>query len=497
MLSRVTGIVKNLARVLRQPAPCLSRNILTITPRPIPTSLFSAPRPFRCFASNYPDHKVLDMPNLSPTMSKGTITKWYKKEGDSFNAGDVLCDVETDKATVGFEMVDAGILAKILVPAGTKDVPLGAAVAVVVDDAKDVAAFKDFKAPERAGKAAPKPAEAPKPAPQAAPQQAAAPKPAPAPQAAPKPAPAKCEAPSAKKFVDQDKVFASPAARKIAAEKGIDLSKVRPSGMGKFVTKADIIEYMEGGARRESTIPFESKPAIPGMPLFEDKPITNVKANMAQRYADTKKNVPHFYVAVECEVDKMLETMNFINKYSKSKITINDFLIKAAAAACTKVKDANAAFMNTFIRHYKDVDMSVAVQAKEGLFYPVVQKVNRKGLEAIATETKVFKEKGKKGNFTEQDTVGGTFSISNPGMHGIIQLIESVNAPQACMLGIGKVVKKIEIDQKKGTTAKPWKICHRMIATLSCDHRVVDGAVASEWTKEFKKFVEDPLLMLL
>eukprot|EP01022_Parablepharisma_sp_SALTPOND_P020669 TRINITY_DN382_c0_g1_i1.p1 TRINITY_DN382_c0_g1~~TRINITY_DN382_c0_g1_i1.p1 ORF type:complete len:514 (+),score=85.59 TRINITY_DN382_c0_g1_i1:2579-4120(+) len=494
MLSRVKGIARVLGQAFRQAqsAP-IYRSILTASR----VSVLSRPTftpftLFRGFASDLPSHKVLDMPNLSPTMTKGTITKWYKKEGESFSAGDVLCDVETDKATVGFEMVDSGVLAKILVPGGTKDVPLGAPVAVVVDEEKDVPAFKDFKAPERATAKKPEPPkepekkEAPKPEPKPEPKEVK-------PEAKPEPKPKKEE-----KLPPQDQYPASPAARKIAADNNIDLGKIKATGKGGRVTKGDVLEYLAGGARAEKPkVIKEAGPAIPGMPAFQDINLSDPQNAIAARVAEAKKTVPHFYVSIECEVDKLLEVRDFLNKYSKSKVSINDILVKAAAITCTKVKDSNSAWMNTFIRQYKDVDVSVAVQTPQGLFYPSVARANLKGLEKIAAETKVLKEKGKAGQLKADECVGGTFTVSNPGMHGIVQLIEAVNAPQACTLGVGKVEKKVELDSKKETTDKPWKIVNRMTVTLSCDHRVVDGAVASEWTKEFKKVIENPLLMML
>ena len=495
MLSRVKGIARVLEQAFRQSQSIpVCRAIFNSVPRITPKPFLSAFTASRCFASNLPSHKVLEMPNLSPTMSKGTITKWYKKEGDSFSAGDVLCDIETDKATVGFEMVDSGVLAKIIVLTGTKDVPLGAPVAVVVEEAKDVAAFKDFVPPQKA--AAAKKPEPKKEAPKPAAPKPVAPKPA-EPKPAPKAEPVKAE-PKVEKLPPQGKYAASPAAKKIAADHNIDLGKVKATGKGGRVTKGDVLEYIAGGARAEVPKPAApAKPTIPGMPTFEDVTISEAQNINASRVAEAKKFVPHFYVSVECEVDKLLQIRDFLNKYSKSKVSINDILIKAAALTCTRVKNVNSSWMNTFIRQYKHVDMTVAIQTPKGLFHPSVLRANLKGLEAIATETKALKEKGKQGQIKPEECVGGTFTISNPGMHGVIQLIEVVNTPQACALGVGKVQKKVILDEAKAATDKPWKISNRMIVTLSCDHRVVDGGVASEWTKEFKKLVENPMLMLL
>lgn len=381
--------------------------------------------------SAYPEHKVHNLPNLSPTMTKGTITKWYKKEGESFSAGDVLCDVETDKATVGFEMVDDGVLAKIFMPEGTKDIPLGTPVAITVNEVGDVAAFKDYKA-----EAAPKPAvsapapEAPKPA---------APKEEPKPQAAaPTPAPTPVPTPVAPK-------------------------------------------------------PEPKTPqAVPGMPEFEDIELTSYKRVTAERLTEAKQTVPHFYVSVDCEMDEIMKLRSFLNKYSKSKISINDMLIKACALACIKVPPSNSSWMGAIIRKYKDVDMSVAVQTPKGLITPIVPRANLKGLEEIATITKGLIVKAKDGSLKPEEFIGGTFTISNAGMYGISQLIPVVNPPQACILGVGGVEKEILF-----SADKEWRIASKMRVCLSCDHRVVDGGVASEWTQEFKKLIENPMLMLL
>jgi pyruvate dehydrogenase E2 component (dihydrolipoamide acetyltransferase) len=442
--------------------------------------------PLRNFSA-YPTHKVLAMPNLSPTMTKGTITKWYKKEGDSFIAGDVLCDVETDKATVGFEMVDVGVLAKIICPTGSKDVPLGAPVCVVVDSASDVPAFADFKAG------------------------------APAPKAAAGKAPEKKEEPKEipkEKAASGDKVSISPVAKRLAADNKVDLGMVKGTGPHGRILKEDVQAYIENAKKGEQAKPAEAKPAepkpaakpaaapkpvatIPGLPEFIDLELSNYKRVAAERLTEAKQTIPHFYVSIECECDNLLKLREELNKTSKSKISINDLLIKAASLACRKVPDANAAWMGTFIRRYKDVDMCVAVQTPNGLIAPIVPRSNLKGVEQIALDTKALIDKAKVGKLKPEEFIGGTFTISNAGMFGISQLISIVNPPQACILGVSQVEKKFVVDETKINTDKPWRIVSKLMGTLSCDHRVVDGAVASEWTKEFKKLVENPHLMLL
>ncbi len=508
MLSRVKGIARVLGQVLcRSQTLPAARNIFSSNA----AMRMGASRrmmfvPFRGFA-NYPDHKVMNMPNLSPTMTKGTISKWYKKEGDAFNPGDVICDVETDKATVGFEMVETGVLAKILVAAGTKDIPLGAPVFVIVDDAKDVAAFKDFKAA-----AAPAPAAAPKPEEKPAESKpepkVEAPKPAAAPAAAPKAAPAPVAAPVStpapkpikmEKIAGQEKFMTSPAARKIAAENNIDLASIKATGKGGRITKEDVVLYLEGGARAMTKfIPMPpQKQIIPGMPEYDDMLPSEHLMELINTYTFAKSKVPHFYVSVDCEMDKLLELRKFLNKFSKTKISINDMLVKVAAMACLKVKDANAAFNQTAIRYYKDVDMTVTVKTDGGVFTPVVSKANLKGFETIAKETKAFIKKARDGRLKPEEMMPGTFTISNVGMFGVKQAIDAVYAPQACTLGVGKIEKMVEPNMKKGDKEKAWRLVNKMKITLSSDHRVVDGAAAAQWTQEFKTLVETPNLLLL
>jgi len=487
MLSRLRYVGRAVANSTITFPKALTRSFLTLRPNIRPNALFW--NQARFFGA-LPEHKVLNLPNLSPTMTKGTITKWYKKEGDSFNAGDVLCDVETDKATVGFEMVDAGVLAKIIMPAGSKDIPLGAPVAVTVEDAKDVPAFKDFQ--PGAAAAAPKKAEA-------------------APAQEEKKAEPKAEAPKEEAPKAKGKVLISPAAKKLAEDNKIDLNQITGTGPRGRITKEDVEAFMKKKpAEAAPAAPAQQAPAapapkaapkpmptIPGMPEFTDLELTNYKRVAAERLTEAKQTVPHFYVSVECEVDNLLKLREQMNKHSKSKISINDMLIKACAMTCLKVPASNSAWMGTHIRQYKDVDMCVAVNTPIGLIAPIVPRANLKGFEQIAKDTKAIIEKAKDGKLKPEEFIGGTFTISNAGMFGISQLISIVNPPQSCILGVSQVEKKLVVDESKIGTDKPWRIASKLNVTLSCDHRVVDGGVASAWTQEFKKLVENPSLMLL
>lgn len=489
MLSRLRYIGKSIQGILS------TRGMMTLGKKMQQSVGFRRPGAFpqmlsacRMF-SDLPSHTVLNLPNLSPTMTKGTITKWYKKEGDSFEAGDVLCDVETDKATVGFEMVDSGVLAKIIMPEGSKDVPLGAPVAVTVENEGDVAAFKDFKA-----EAKPAAAKAPE-----APKEKAEPK-----KEEPKKEEPKKAEPKKEITIVEGQYPIMPSARRLAVENGIDLSLIKGTGMGGRIMKEDILDYLENPNKiakkpeAAAGAPAAKKIVeIPGMPPFEDIEVNNIKRVTAERLTEAKQTVPHFYVTVECEVDKLLSLRQELNKISTSKISINDMLIKAASLACMKVPAANSAFMGTFVRQYKDVDMCVAVQTPNGLIAPIVPRANLLGFEKIAKATKDIIDKARENKLKPEEFIGGTFTISNAGMFGIDQLISIVNPPQACILGVSRVTKKFKFDSAKKEGEKPWRIVSRMNVSLSCDHRVVDGAVASTWTQEFKKLVENPMLMLL
>jgi len=487
MLSRLLHVGKAVAIASRARGsnfiPCSTRSFLTVKSNPsqFPKTLGMV----RAFSS-YPEHKVLDLPNLSPTMSAGNITKWYKKEGDSVIVGDVICDVETDKATVGYEMIEDGVIAKIFVPEGAKDVPLGAPVAILVTNAKDVAAFKDYKPEAGAAKPAPK-------------KQVSK-------EEAPEPKKEESKARGERKK-SEGRVRISPMAKKLAAENNIDLGDVTGTGPGGRILEEDVLALVQKSKSKPKEEPrAEVKPApkkgkapveIPGMPEYTDIELTNYKRVTAERLTEAKQTIPHFYVSVECEVDKLLTLRSQLNKIASTKITINDMLIKACALACIKIPVTNSSWMGDFIRRYKDVDMSVAVQTPNGLITPIVPRVNLKGFEQIAKITKELVVKAKDGTLKPEEFIGGTFTISNAGMYGISQLIPIVNPPQACILGVSAVEKKMVADESKTGAPLPWRIASKMTVTLSCDHRVVDGAGGAEWTQEFKKLIENPALMML
>ena len=430
-----------------------------------------AARPF-----SLPDHTKLTMPNLSPTMEKGNLARWLLEEGAKIAPGDIIAEVETDKATVDFEMQEEGYLAKILVPEGTKDIPIGELVAIIVEEPEDVAKFKDFKA-EGAPAAAPAqlaPAAA-SPAPAAAPTQPQAQ--APTPQA---PAPAAAAG---------GRTFISPFAKKTAGELGIDYSGVVGSGPGGRIIKADIDKAAASPppARAPAQAPAGT------MPAYEVQELSQVRKVIAARLTESKQTIPHYYNTFEVEVDKLLAMRARLNAHAKAKVSVNDMLIKAASLACMRVPATNSSWQGDAILEYKSVDMSIAVQTDFGLITPIVRSADAKGLGAIAAEVKELAGRARENKLKPHEFQGGTFTISNLGMFGVAHFSAIINPPQACILAVGAAMKRV----LPGAGDSEFRIGHVVSATLSSDHRVVDGAVAAQWGIEFKKFVEDPELMLL
>ncbi|XP_040832882.1 dihydrolipoyllysine-residue acetyltransferase component of pyruvate dehydrogenase complex, mitochondrial isoform X10 [Ochotona curzoniae] len=424
----------------------------------------------RCYS--LPPHQKVPLPSLSPTMQAGTIARWEKKEGDKINEGDLIAEVETDKATVGFESLEECYMAKILVSEGTRDVPVGAVICITVGKPEDIEAFKNYTLESAA--AAPAPPAAPAPAPAASPpppsaqapgssypthMQVAAVPPTPSP-AAPAPSATLPAAPAGPK----GRVFVSPLAKKLAAEKGIDLTQVKGTGPDGRIVKKDIDSFVPTKAAPAPAAAVPPPPPSPGVApvptgVFTDIPISNIRRMLA----------------------------------GKSKISVNDFIIKASALACLKVPEANSSWMDTVIRQNHVVDVSVAVSTPAGLITPIVFNAHIKGLEAIANDVVSLASRAREGKLQPHEFQGGTFTISNLGMFGIKNFSAIINPPQACILAIGASEDKlVPADNEKG-----FDVASMMSVTLSCDHRVVDGAVGAQWLAEFRKYLEKPMTMLL
>lgn len=421
------------------------------------------------------------MPALSPTMTEGKLAKWLKKEGDAVKSGDVIAEIETDKATMEMEAVDEGTMGQILVPEGTEKVQVNQPIAMLLAEGESASAVKAAPAPKPAA------------APAAPPPKAEAPKPvAPAPAPAPKPA----AAPVAK---SGDRVFASPLAKRIAADAGVDLAGVQGSGPQGRVVKADVEKAIATGVTRKPAAAAPAAKAAPqtsavsdfGQP-YKEVPNSGMRKTIARRLVEAKSTIPHFYLSLDCELDALLKLRKDINeKGGDYKVSVNDFVIKACALALRKVPQANASWTDEAVHLYDNVDISVAVSTPEGLITPIVRNADKKGLGAISNEVKDLAARAKTKKLKLEEFQGGGFSVSNLGMFGIKEFSAIINPPQVCILAVGKGDQRPVV--KNGALA----IANVMTCTLSCDHRVVDGAVGAEFMQAFQALIENPLQMLL
>jgi len=420
------------------------------------------------------------MPALSPTMTEGKLAKWHKKEGDEVKAGDIIAEIETDKATMEFEAVDEGKIGKILVAEGSEGVAVNTPIAVLLEEGESASDVK----------AAPKKAEAKAeaaPAPKAEEKKAEAPKP----EAAP-------VAPAAK---SGDRVFASPLARRMAQQAGIDLKNVQGSGPHGRIVKADVEKAPAGAkaapaAAGKAAAPVASGPGarqladLLKMP-YKLEPLSGMRKTIARRLTESKQTVPHFYLTIDTEIDELLALRKRLNDKTDAKISVNDFVIRAVALALKKVPTANASYDDSGMMYYEHADISVAVATPNGLITPIIKAAEGKGLTQIASEMKDLAARARDGKLKPEEYQGGTFSISNLGMFGIKQFEAVINPPQGCILAIGAGEQRPIV---KNGQIVPATI---MTCTLSVDHRAVDGAVGAQFLQAFKGFIDDPLTMLL
>ncbi|KAF4038332.1 2-oxoacid dehydrogenases acyltransferase (catalytic domain) [Phytophthora infestans] len=437
--------------------------------------------------SSLPDHEVVGLPALSPTMEVGTIAKWNKQEGDQISAGDVVCEVETDKAVVDYEATDDSYLAKILVQAGSGEIAVGQPIFVTVMEKKDMAAFKDFSAD-----AAPAVEAAPvTPAVEAAPAAAPA---TPAPAAA---TPASTPA--------SGRVFASPLAKKVARESGAVLSVINGSGPNGRIVKADVDAALAAGTAApaqtaDAAAPAAAATAAPTATAnYTDYPISPEAQAVAQQFTQQKLDVPHYHLSTNLTIDKLLDARARLNagRGEEEQLSVNDFIVRAASLAMRKVPDANSSWKGSFIRQFKDVNVNLMVSTSAGgVVAPVLNQVNRKGLDDISKETQAAVAKANDGEFESVDLANGTFTISNVGQFDVQSLAGIVRPDQACLLGLGTIEKKV-VPNDDPNAEQIYKYAQVMTATLACDHRVIDGAVGAQWLATFKELVEDPLKMIL
>jgi pyruvate dehydrogenase E2 component (dihydrolipoamide acetyltransferase) len=448
------------------------------------------------------------MPALSPTMEKGNLAKWIKKEGDKVAAGDVLAEIETDKATMEVEAVDEGTLAKIVVPEGTQDVPVNQVIAVLAGEGEDVKAAASAAA--GAGqKAAPPKAEAkpaePKPAeakPVEAPKQAA-----PAPAAAPRStaAPAPAAAPS-----QGGRLFASPLAKRLAKEGNIDLSRVQGSGPHGRVVARDIEAAKSGGAQKAPPAAAAAGPLVQPpsddkiMALFEQGsydviPHDNIRKIIARRLVEAKTTIPHFYLTVDCIIDTLLKAREEINASAPKdkegkpawKLSVNDFVIKALALALQRVPDANVTWTEAGMLKHKHSDVGVAVSIPGGLITPIVRRAELKSLSVISNEMKDLAARARAKKLRPEEFQGGTSAVSNLGMYGIRDFAAVINPPHATILAVGAGEQRAIVRNGKVEAATV------MTTTLSTDHRAVDGALGAQLLGAIKAIIENPVMMVV
>jgi len=428
------------------------------------------------------------MPALSPTMTEGTLARWLKKEGETIKAGDVIAEIETDKATMEVEAVDEGVLGKILVADGTAGVKVNDPIAVLVAEGEAVGAQPVKPAPQQeAGETA-----------------------APVPSAPPKPV---AVAPVTNGHDAGERIFASPLARRMAKQAGLSLGAIKGSGPNGRILRADIEATQTSRAPVAPAVaPFASQPApapvaakpspIPpptasfGAP-GKTTPLSNVKRVTARRLTEAKQTVPHFYVSIDVQLDALLKLRAELNArspiegFGAFKLSVNDLLIKACAVTLRRVPKVNASFTEEGVFQYDDVNISVAVSIPDGLITPIIRKADQKGLPAISNEAKGLIERAKAGKLKPDEYQGGSFSISNMGMFGVRDFAAIINPPQGAILAVAAGEQRPVV--KDGALA----VATVMSVTLSVDHRVIDGALAAEWVSVFKSVVQDPLSLLL
>ncbi|KAK9105567.1 hypothetical protein Scep_022411 [Stephania cephalantha] len=435
-----------------------------------------------------PPHQEIGMPSLSPTMSEGNIARWLKKEGDKVSPGDVLCEVETDKATVEMECMEEGFLAKIIHGDSAKEIKVGEVIAITVEDENDIAQFKDYKPSQPSDSKEAK--VSPDPTPPTPPKKEAA-------------EPVSSTEPKKSKVDDTpqsgSRIFASPLARKLAEDHNVSLSSINGTGPDGIIVKADIEDYLASSGKGVSASISKPKDKAAEAGInYTDLPLSQIRKVTASRLLLSKQTIPHYYLTVDTCVDKLMELRSLLNSLQEvsggKRISVNDLVIKAAALALRKAPQCNSSWTDNYIRQYHNVNINVAVQTEHGLFVPVIRDADKKGLSKIADEVKSLAQKAKENSLKPEDYEGGTFTVSNlGGPFGIKQFCAIINPPQSGILAVGSAEKRVV----PGAGPDQYKFASYMSVTLSCDHRVIDGAVGAEWLKAFKGYIENPESMLL
>ncbi|KAL8743791.1 MAG: hypothetical protein Q9190_003886 [Brigantiaea leucoxantha] len=437
------------------------------------------------------------MPALSPTMTAGNIGTWQKKVGDSIAPGDVLVEIETDKAQMDFEFQEEGSLAKILKDSGEKDVAVGSPIAVMIEEGEDASPFESFTLEDAGGDKAPPKKEAKEEAAESSEPADTGSKTAP-PKAEPKsePEPQEPESAGGRLQTSLDRQpNASPSAKSLALQRGVPIKEVRGTGPGGRIIKADVEKYQP----KASAAPSAAGSAGPS---YEDIPASSMRKTIANRLQQSMNQNPHYFVAATISVSKLLKLRQALNASAEGnfKLSLNDFLIKACAVACKKVPAVNSSWREVdgqaIIRQHNTVDISVAVATPVGLMTPIVKGVETIGVQSISAQVKDLGKRARDGKLKPEEYQGGTFTISNMGMNAAIDRFTAViNPPQAGILAVGTTKKVAIPSSSEDATGVEWD--DQVVVTASFDHKVIDGAVGGEWMRELKKVVENPLEMLL
>jgi len=397
------------------------------------------------------------MPALSPTMESGNLVSWLVKEGDPVESGTMLAEIETDKATMEYESIDDGTMGKIIVAEGAENVAVGELIAILLEEGEDASALENISTRKID---APVEVKA-----EAVPVVVVA---------------------TESVAVTGDRIFSSPLARRIAAQKGYDITDIKGSGPHGRVIKRDVESY------KPSAKTAQAAPSLDGDAPYTEIKLSNMRKTIAKRLTESKQTVPHFYLGIDIELDNLMAARKELNSMSDEyKISVNDFIIRACALALKKVPAANVQFGGDVMRHYDRSDVSVAVAIEGGLVTPVIRGAEQKGLRQISEETKALAKKARDGKLMPEDYTGGTFSISNLGMMGIKQFQAVINPPQASILAVGGGEVRAVVKDGVMTSAMVMSV------NLACDHRAIDGAVGAEFLGAIKTFLEHPSTMLL
>lgn len=415
------------------------------------------------------------MPALSPTMKEGNLAKWVKKEGDKIKAGEVIAEIETDKATMEVEAVDQGVLGKILIPQGTENVAVNSCIALILEDGEDKKSLDNYQASSPAKtETASKSTENNKA------------------NNEDKTTETKTSSQAQSISSTENFVKASPLAKRIAKEEGVAISAIAGSGPHGRVVKDDVLNFVRNGSAKSGVIHRNPQE-------FYVIKNNNIRKVIAKRLLESKQNVPHFYLSCELRVDKLNELRNAINEVAPHdengnplyKISINDLVIKAVAMALKKVPQANSSWNDDGVLIYNNIDIAMAVAIDGGLITPIIKNADQKSIQEISKEAKALAKKARDGKLAPEEFQGGTFSISNLGMFGIDNFSAIINPPQSCILAVARAVEKPIVEHGQ------IRIGHSMNVTLSSDHRVVDGAVGAEFLKALRRYIEHPILNIL